>query len=317
MMEFDDDMMAELHAELGEETPTPEPEGEGSDPTPQPSGEGEPEKKSATAGIPTDPKPEDVPDDSPLVKAPTTWRPEAVAEWQNIPASVKEEILKREADMFAGIEQYKTGATLWGAVHKEVGNLLPVYQQQGFDIPKAIGSVVQLDYDLRTLSPEQAINKLVNTVSSEYGLDIFDFDEKQFVQGLQADLHRVSNELTQLKAAQAQDAEQRARSEIDAFLGNPEHKHANRVIDQMIPLLNQGKSLKDAYSEAVYLNPEVRKEIVAAEAAALAERQKAEAAAAQKRNTGKPPVQPRNAAGQFTAGSLEDILGARYDQLKG
>lgn len=315
MMNFDDDMMAELHSELAEDAPAPE--GDNNDPAPKPSGEAEPEKESVPTDVPTDEAAKDEPTDSPLAKAPTTWRPEAAAEWEKIPPAVKEEILKREADMFAGIEQYKTGATLWGAIHKEVGNLLPVYQQEGFDIPKAIGSVVQLDYDLRTLPADQAISKLVNTISAEYGLDLFDFDDQQFVQGLQADLHRANNELMQLKAAQAQDAEQRARTEIDSFLGNPENKYANRVIDQMIPLLNQGKSLKDAYSEAVYLNPEVRKEIVAAEAAALAERQKAEAAAAQKRNTGKPPAQPRNAAGQFTSGSLDDILGARYDEMKG
>lgn len=317
MMEFDDDMMAELHAELGEDNTAQQTEGDDNDPTPQPSGEGKLEKEPVPTDVPTDKDPKDELADSPLAKAPTTWRPEAAAEWEKIPPAVKEEILKREADMFSGIEQYKTGATLWGAIHKEVGNLLPVYQQQGFDIPKAIGSVVQLDYDLRTLPVDQALSKLVNTISSEYGLDLFDFDDQQFVQGLQADLHRVNNELMQLRAAQAQDAEQRARTEINSFLDNPENKYANRVIDQMIPLLNQGKSLKDAYSEAVYLNPEVRKEVVAAEAAALAERQKAEAAAAQKRNTGKPPVQPRNAAGQFTTGSLDDILGARFDELKG
>ena len=46
------------------------------------------------------------------LQAPKTWRPEAAAKFATLPPEVQQEVLKREEDIFKGLEGYKADASI-------------------------------------------------------------------------------------------------------------------------------------------------------------------------------------------------------------
>ena len=65
------------------------------------------ETQSTTEEQPTEPE---VKSEAALAP-PKTWRAEALAKWETLPAEVQREVLKREEDIFKGLESYKADAT--------------------------------------------------------------------------------------------------------------------------------------------------------------------------------------------------------------
>jgi hypothetical protein len=62
-----------------------------------------------TAPVVTDPT-------ASALQAPKTWRPEAAAKFSALPPEVQQEVLKREEDIFKGLEAYKADAGIGKAV---------------------------------------------------------------------------------------------------------------------------------------------------------------------------------------------------------
>ena len=130
------------------------------------------------------------------------------------------------------------------------------------------------------------------------------------VQALQDKLHQLETNLTQREQAQLNERKAQVAKEVEAFAA--ENPYFDEVADDIIPLLNAGIPLKDAYEKAVWANPMTRaKELarVQTEAEAkLKEKAKKDAEVAKKatsvnvnpRDTGKAPTAPK--------GSMEDTM---------
>ncbi len=113
------------------------------------------------------------------------------------------------------------------------------------------------------------------------------------------------------------------QSHIDAFQsekgenGEPAHPHFERLRPQIANLLRGGApDLKTAYEQAMWSDPELRKEMIQRESGEDIEARKVAAEKAKRAAN-----QPRTSGGQFKASgkprSMDDTMSDVYDRLAG
>ena len=89
------------------------------------------------------------------LQAPKTWRPEAAAKFATLPPEVQQEVLKREEDIFKGLESYKADASIGKALKGVVQPYLQVFQSQGIDPIQQVSGLMRAHVALATGTPEQ------------------------------------------------------------------------------------------------------------------------------------------------------------------
>jgi hypothetical protein len=282
-------------------------------------------KEPAAATPPADPaaKP---------LEAPKTWRPEAAAEFAKLPVTVQQEVLKREEDIFKGLEAYKADATVGKSFSTVLQPFQPLLQQHNVDPVRLTANLMQAHATLSLGTPEQK-QQLFAKLAADYGVTLpqaASGEEAPYtdpaVQALQAEIKALQSQLSgtqqqQRQFAEQQQAEVRSKltAEIDAFAADPAHPHFDEVSSDMVAFIKQGMSLKDAYDKAVWANPVTRaKEIerTTAESKVKAEAEaKAKAEAARKATAVNVKAKPKQAGAATPLGSLDDTLNAAYAKL--
>lgn len=276
----------------------------------------------------------DKPADAPAgPAAPRTWRAEAAAKWAELPPEVQAEIVKREDDMFKGIEGYKADATQGKAFSQSLAPYAARIQRDGVDPVNLSSELMAVHFVLKDGTPEQK-QGLAKQLLSHYGVqlpsqadDLSPFVDPE-VKALQQELAAVKSQLSgtaqQAQAvAQAREAEIRSKlqAEVDAFAADPANTHFQEVAGMIPQLLQAGvaKDLKSAYEHAVMLNPVTREKEIARRTAETAQKQAAEAAAkaeaARKAAAANVKTTAKNAGGTAPLGSIDDTLQAAYRQL--
>jgi hypothetical protein len=266
--------------------------------------------------------------------APRTWRPEAAAAWDALPPTVQQEVIKREEDMFKGIEGYKAHATVGQTFQQATQVFAPLLTQQGHD-------PIQLTHQLlsahATLSLGSAEDKLaaIQQIAQSYGVELNPVDPENApyvdpqVAALQKQLAAVQSKLSQNDQLQAQQRAQQETeiratlsAEIEKFASDPANPYFDEVANDIVALMNAGlaKDLKDAYEQAVYRNPVTRaKEIErkASETAQAAQKAAAEKAAKARAATSvNVRTSPKQASGTAALGSMDDTLAATLAAMK-
>lgn len=264
-----------------------------------------------------------------LDAAPKTWRKEAAATWAALPSEAKNEILKREADIFAGIETYKVDAGFGKSVKSVVAPYEQIMRDNNMDPVRTIGGLLNAHHTLATGTP-QARQELFFRMAKDYGIDLTGASQEAgeppyvdpAVAALQNELASVKSTLSQ--QAQKIAAEQRAvvSKQIDAFAADPSNIYWNEVSDEMAALLEskQASTLQEAYEKAIWTNPVVRAKEIAKQTAEATAKAQAEAAAkleAAKQATAA-NVKARAKSGSATTplGSLDDTLAAAMANIK-
>lgn len=110
---------------------------------------------------------------------------------------------------------------------------------------------------------------------------------------------------------------QQVLSQIEAFRADPKHPYFNDVAPRIEGLLKSGaaKDLPDAYDQAIWADPTIRQQLMAAQAEEAKRTQAAEAAKAQQarsaslRGSPLPGARP-NGAGNPNASALDDVRAA-------
>lgn len=270
-----------------------------------------------------------------LVKPPSTWRAEAKAEWDNLPQKAKEEILKREQEIFSGIESYKEKASLGERVEKAFGPLMETFKQSGIPIEAEIQELASAHVILSLGSTEQKVN-LIQGLAQRFNVplqvllgDGVDGDEEgidafndPIVKSLQAKVADLENQLKGVTTATHQQKVQTVQQQIDAFKAKPEAEFFDEVIPEMEAVIRAGqaKSIEDAYKKAVKLNEKVSGILSEREVARkLEEQKKVEEArvAAAKSKTNATITGNRVQGNRGTAkpsASLDQALSAAFDQ---
>jgi hypothetical protein len=193
---------------------------------------------------------------------PKTWRPDATKEWEVLPAVVRDEILKREEDMFKGIESYKQEAAIGKTIREVVSPYLPQLQAAGIDPIYQIQSLLHAHHTLVSGTDEQR-KSVFRHLLNEYRVDlsetpdIFRDPEAEALNKTVADLQRKVESIT---STQAETVREKLQREIAAFSTDPANVHFDTVVDDMTALIKAGlaKDLPDAYSQAIWRNPQTR-----------------------------------------------------------
>jgi hypothetical protein len=269
------------------------------------------------------------------IEAPKTWRPEAAAAWGTLPPNVQEEIVKREADMFKGIEGYKAHATIGQTFQQIIAPFQQLFQRDNTDPAQLTNSLFQAHAALSLGSPEQKLAK-INEIASLYGIQMQPTDPDAVpyvdpsVKALQNEISALKSQLsgqTQWQQQQQQRENERIRaqltSEVDAFAADPANIHFSELGDDIAQLLQSGaaKDLKEAYELAVYKNPVTRQKEIDRKASETAEANRKAAAEkaekARKASGANVKVSAKQASGTAVLGSMDDTLTAALAAIKG
>ena len=262
-----------------------------------------------------------------LPEPPKTWRKEALEHWATIPDTVRAEILKREDDMFRGLEGYKSQANIGRAFQETLAPFTEAIQREGGEPLTYVRNLIQLDSALSQAGPEQRLDMMVK-VAQAYGVDLYSAFgvERPYVDpqvsGLQQQLMTLQTQLHGMTQAQQTARLNEATQDVNAFADNPENVYFNEVAPQMLEIMrvNPTMKLEDAYNKACRLNDAVWGKIQAAEAQKKAEasRQKSAQHAATARRAASVTVAttPRRGGETAPASSLDDTLTATLASIR-
>lgn len=193
---------------------------------------------------------------------PKTWKPEAAAEWEKIPPVVQQEILRRESDIFRGIEQYKVAANFGTTVNQIISPYAESIRSRGGDALQHVQQLLEADKVLSSADNEQKVQYFLE-IAKQYGVN-FTADEVSFesetVKALRNELNEVKSHMTSQQQLVESERRTKVLSEITAFESDPANEHFQLVGNDMAVLLQSGaaKDLRDAYDKAVWANPVTR-----------------------------------------------------------
>ena len=252
---------------------------------------------------------------SPLA-APKTWKPEAAAAWAGVPPVVQAEILKREEDIFRGIEGYKADAQVGKTIKSIMQPYEAIMQQVGINPYQQVKQLMDSHYILATGTPQQKI-QFMHKLAQDYKIDLG--IEAPYVSpevsGLQQELNAVKSKLQEFETQGADAARAKIRAEIDTFANDPKNVYFSEVSEDIAVLLRSGvaKTLDEAYQKAVRMNPVTyQKE----QSRLLKEQQDAEAIMRKKKADDAKRSTAANVSSRSTPGSVTAPLGSIDDTLR-
>lgn len=257
------------------------------------------------------------------LQAPKTWRPEAAAKFASLPPEVQQEVLKREEDIFRGLEAYKADASIGKALKSVVQPYMQVFQAQGIDPLQQVSGLMRAHVALSTGTPEQK-QQFFQHLAKEYGVELGmepPYIDPQ-VAGLQKQLAELQSRLNSREQQEIAEARSKLQAEIDAFASDPAHQYFDEVANDIAGLLRSGaaKSLQEAYEKAVWANPITRAKEQArltAEAEAKAKAEAAEKAKQARKAIGaNVKSSAKVASGTAPLGSIDDTLSAALAAIK-
>ena len=276
----------------------------------------EPSEEPAPAADPEAPP-------APATPAPRTWRPEASAEWAKLPPVVQAEIIKREEDMFRGIESYKADATFGKTMQTVIKPFEHIMQQYNINPAQQINNLLLSHYKLAFGTPEEK-SAILDRIITDYGLQApgeAPYVDPQ-VQALQTELQNLKSSLQGVQQQRENEVRTTLAKELDTFMKDPAHAEFETVASDIASLLQTGQaqSLQEAYDKAVWLNPVTRAKQIeretlakAAEARKGAEKKAAEVRRATAANV---RAKPKSASAATPLGSMDESLEATLAAIK-
>lgn len=257
------------------------------------------------------------------LQPPKTWRPEAAAKFATLPPEVQQEVLKREEDIFKGLESYKADASIGKTLKGIMQPYMQVFQAQGVDPMQQVSGLMRAHVALTTGTPEQK-QQFFQHLAKEYGVNLGEeapYIDPQ-VSGLQKQLADLQSRLNGREQQEANEARSKLQAEIDTFASDPAHQYFDEVANDIAGLLRSGaaKDLKDAYDKAIWANPITRAKEQARLTADAETKAKAEAAErakqARKATGANVKSSAKAASGTAPLGSIDDTLNAALATIK-
>ncbi len=328
-MEDDFDISAAVD-DIGSGLGFGEPSDEGSDDveldvTPLPEGS-EAADPQAAAGTATPAPASTTPATAAADEAPKTWRKEASAVWASLPSEAKAEILKRESDIFQGIESYKVDANFGKSIKSVVAPYEQILRENQMDPAQTIQSLMHAHHTFATGTP-QAKTQLFLKMAQDYRIDLSQLGVEApyidpTVAHLQTQLQAVESRLLAADRAAQNEKLNSLTKQVEAFSSDPKNAYFNEVASELETLLRTDKtlSLEAAYEKAVWLNPVTRAKEIArttAEASAKAAADaKAKVDAARKATAANVTTRAKSGSAAASLGSLDDTLSATLASIK-
>ena len=257
---------------------------------------------------------------------PKTWRPEAAAKWQALPPEVQREVLKREDDIFRGIESYKADAEVGKSVQRILSPYMPMLQAAGLSPLDQVDGLMKAHHALATGTPEQK-SLLFQRLAQDYGVPLENLSgEPSFVDpqvaALQSQLAGLQSRLMEREAREAGAARQALQEELNTFASDPAHQYFDEVAGDIAALLRAGaaSSLADAYEKAVWTNPATRAKeqarLTADSEASKAAEAKRKIEEARKASSANVTTRPKAVSAAAPVGSIDDTLNATLAAIR-
>lgn len=261
---------------------------------------------------------------------PLTWRKEASATWAQLPSEAKAEILKREADIFKGIESYKVDAGFGKSMKTIVAPYENIMRANGVNPEVAVRHLLEGHHVLGTGSATERGNML-RAMAKAYNVDLSTLTEAPAgeapyvdpqVAALQKELQGVQSFIDQAQNERRQTAVSNISTAVDKFASDPANPYFPEVADQIATLIQRGaaNTLQEAYEQAIWTNPTTRAKEIARTTAEAATKTVTEGAAkiAQVRKATAANVTTRAKSGSAATplGSLDDTLNDALAKIK-
>lgn len=251
------------------------------------------------------------------VPAPKTWRPEAVAAWDTLPETVQKEVLKREEDIFKGLESYKVDANFGRNVKGVFAPYEGIMAANRIDPVALTQNLLSAHHQLATGTMEQK-QALFHKLAADYGVTLGDPADAPYadpeVVALRQKLAEVESRTMGWEQRQQAEARGKLEAELTSFASDPAHPYFDEVANDIAAIIRGGgaQDLASAYEKAVWANPVTR----AKEQARIATEQSAQTAkaAAQKAAEAKASV-AANVRSKAKAASAATPLGSIDDTL--
>lgn len=275
------------------------------------------------------PEPQEVVQTAPPArKAPSSWKAEGQAAYVKAAngepltpeevALLTQEIDRREGDYHKGLEPYKQSAQVAQRFEEAVKPYMQNFQALGMDAPQAVARILHVEHTLRNGDP-QTKAQMFHQLAQEYGVNLgqqmpqVDPTVAAMMQRLQQQEQRINNYAT----AREQEEMAKINAEIQRFSSDPKNEHYEKVWPKMAELLEakQATSLEDAYSKAIWIDPEVRQSLIEREKTEYQKSQE-ESARAKRAKSAASSVRGSTPASAGTSPSdlsLRDQLRAAYD----
>ena len=262
-----------------------------------------------------------------VLPAPKTWRPDAAAKWATLPPEVQQEVLKREQDIFKGLEAYKADATVGRSVNQIIAPYLPMLEAAGLNPLQQVEGLMKAHHLLATGSPQQK-QALFERLAQDYGVQLAPSpdSENPFIDpqvgALQSQLTALQSQLKEREAREATAVRQTLQKEIDTFAADPAHVYFDEVATDIAGLLRSqaATTLEEAYEKAVWANPVTRAKeqarLTAESQAQAAKAAEAKAAEARKATAANVRAKPKAASATTPLGSIDDTLSEALSSIR-
>lgn len=256
------------------------------------------------------------------LEPPKTWRKEAAATWATLPPEAKAEILKREEDIFKGIEGYKAEASFGKSMKSVLAPYEPILRQFNIDPVQQVQGLMNAHYALATGAPEAKV-AMLQKLAADYHIDLSQLGGEApyvdpAVKDLQTRLNAVQSQLSAAEQAQRSQAAATVEKQVAAFAADTNNVYFNEVSDDMVALISKGVvgTLQEAYEKAIWMNPAVRAKETARQQAEASKKAADEATAkahkAKAALAANVRVRAKTGGAATPLGSLDDTLAEAF-----
>lgn len=257
--------------------------------------------------------------------APQTWRGEAAQLWDSLPEKVQDEVLKREEDIFKGIEQYKGDAHLGKELKDILRPHMDLFQRYNIHPGNHIQQLLGFQRTLIEGTPQQKA-ELLKQVARDYRIPLDEFGDSPYVdpatEQMRHELESLRGQFQQLTAAQQATRLQEVTTTVEKFASDPNRPYFAELINDMTTLIDSKvcKNLEEAYDLAIWRNPTTRAKEQARLQTEAAEKLRKEAAehAAKAAKATAARVTPTSRAVGDTAplGTMDDTIAETLKQIQ-
>lgn len=265
------------------------------------------------------------------IRPPASWSATAKSEFDKLPPVIQQEVLKREGEINAGMAQWDQKGQRLNRLDQVLAPRQERLRLAGIDEVQALQVLFAAQDMLESPDPRTRA-AAIQHLARQSGVDLRSLvgspaaqQPGQQAQPAPAALDTLMREVASLKQGftqQQQAVHQQSVSEtqkqIETFAADPTNRYFANVRADMGRLIAAGQatSLKDAYDQACWANPEIRGLLIKEQQAvgiAEQERQQRERAAAARRASGSVTGSPAPGSAQVRTGPAKSIREALQD----
>jgi hypothetical protein len=213
--------------------------------------------------------------EAPTLQRPTTWKKDYLPMWDKLATGqqltpeearkLAEYNIQREKEFATGVSTYKSEAMAAKELQQALEPFMPSLQQHNIKPTEWIRNLGMAHQTLAMGSPEQKL-QIFAKLAQDYGVPLAAVQQAQsgqvdpivpqlmqYIQSLEGKVNTVASWREQQEQAQIQ-------NELAKFSDAEKYPHFESVRGTMAQLLESGvaQDLEDAYSKAIYLDPEIR-----------------------------------------------------------